>query len=290
MVTAPAATAAPTAPAPSVRAVRAVPGGGGKRADLSRYVDPLIGTSNGGNTYPGAVRPFGMFSWSPTSTAGDQTNTAASNGYSYDTTKLRGFSITHVNGAGCHPGAAGDVPVFPHTGDMTVSPSADVKDEVYSSTFSHADERAVPGRYSLKLANGVATDVAATTRGGVGTIDFPDGRPKNLLFRTSNPLNGSETADIRIDPKTRTVTGSVLTGAFCGRCGNGGGSNKRSYYRMHFVARFDQALTKTGTWQNERLRSNTLRARGGEGYETGAARAGQGPAGGCRSSRAPTSA
>ena len=78
--------------------------------DLSRYVDPLVGTSNGGNTYPGAVRPFGMLSWSPTSTAGDQTSTAASNGYSHDTTKLRGFSLTHVNGAGCHPGAMGDVP------------------------------------------------------------------------------------------------------------------------------------------------------------------------------------
>ena len=38
-------------------------------------VDPLIGSSNGGNTYPGAVRPFGMLSFSPTSTAGDQTNT-----------------------------------------------------------------------------------------------------------------------------------------------------------------------------------------------------------------------
>ncbi|RYZ25519.1 MAG: hypothetical protein EOP01_10210, partial [Propionibacteriaceae bacterium] len=48
--------------------------------DVVGYVDPLIGTANGGNTYPGAVRPFGMLSWSPTSTAGDQTGTGASNG------------------------------------------------------------------------------------------------------------------------------------------------------------------------------------------------------------------
>ncbi|GAA1257746.1 hypothetical protein GCM10009579_14650 [Streptomyces javensis] len=45
------------------------------------YVDPLIGSAGGGNTYPGATLPFGMIAWSPTSTTGDQTNTAAANGY-----------------------------------------------------------------------------------------------------------------------------------------------------------------------------------------------------------------
>ena len=34
--------------------------------DPARYVDPFIGTSRGGNTWPGAVRPFGMIAWSPT--------------------------------------------------------------------------------------------------------------------------------------------------------------------------------------------------------------------------------
>ena len=107
---------------------------------LTQFVDPLICTSNEGNTYPGAVRPFGMLSWSPTSTAGDQTSTAAANGYSYDTTRVRGFALTHVNGAGCLPGAMGDVPITPHTGAMTISPSADTKDAIYASDFSHADE------------------------------------------------------------------------------------------------------------------------------------------------------
>ncbi|WP_263399687.1 hypothetical protein [Saccharopolyspora pogona] len=56
-----------------------------KVTDPVRYVDPLIGSANGGNTFPGAVRPFGMISWSPTNTAGDQTNAAGANGYSYNT-------------------------------------------------------------------------------------------------------------------------------------------------------------------------------------------------------------
>lgn len=151
--------------------------------------------------------PFGMLSFSPTSTKGDQTNTGAAGGYQYDTTRIRGFALTHVNRAGCHPGAMGDVPIMPMSGEVTSSPSADTKDEVFASDFSHADEQATPGRYSLKLANGTATDFAATTRAGVGTFSFPKEKQANLLFRTSNSLNGSEDAEISIDRDRRTVPG-----------------------------------------------------------------------------------
>jgi predicted alpha-1,2-mannosidase len=247
--------------------------------DVVSYVDPLIGSANGGNTYPGAVRPFGMLSWSPTTTKGDQTDTGAANGYQYDTTRTRGFALTHVNGAGCHPGAAGDVPIFPHVGAVTSSPTADTKDATFASSFSHADEKARPGRYSLGLANGTRTDFAATTRAGIGAITFPQGKQANLLFRTSNSLNGSADAKTRINAKARTVSGSVLTGGFCGRRGNGGGSNKFSYYRLYFTATFDQPFVRTGTWVNDRLRPGTTSASGGEGYEKGDLRAGRGSGG-----------
>ena len=271
--------AGPAVAAPSGRSGETGSGAARTVRSAVAYVDPLIGTANGGNTYPGAVRPFGMLSWSPTSTRGDQTDTGAANGYQYDTTRLRGFALTHVNGAGCHPGAAGDVPVFPHVGDMTVSPSADSTDATYASDFSHDDEVAEPGRYALGLANGVRTDFAATTRAGIGTFRFPADEPAHLLFRVSNSLNGSEAADVRIDRRARTVTGSVLTGGFCGRRANGGGSNKFSYYRLHFTAHFDRAFATTGTWVDGRLRPGTTTASGGEGYETGDLRRGRGSGG-----------
>src|SRR3954451_15363453 len=66
--------------------------------DPASYVDPFVGTTRGGNTWPGATRPFGMIAWSPTNTTGDQTGAPASNGYDYNVTKLLGFSLTHVNG------------------------------------------------------------------------------------------------------------------------------------------------------------------------------------------------
>lgn len=251
-------------------------------ADPASYVDPFIGTTRGGNTWPGATRPFGMIAWSPTSTTGDQTNTAAANGYEYNTTRLRGFSLTHVNGAGCHPGAAGDVPIMPFVGAVDTSPTADTRDAKYAASFSHADESASPGRYTVGLDNGVRTDLAVSTRAGVGDFTFPAGSAANLLFRTSNSLNGSEDAEITIDPARRTVSGSVLTGGFCGRRGNGGGAanpNRRSWYRLHFSAVFDRDFASTGTWKDAAVTPGGTTATGGEGYLTGADRAGQGSGG-----------
>ncbi len=253
------------------------------RADEVRhpvtYVDPLIGSAGGGNTYPGANLPFGMIAWSPTSTAGDQTNTAAANGYSYDTTRVRGFSLTHVNGAGCHPGAAGDVPIMPFVGEVDSSPTADTKDQKYAVGFSHEKEKAEPGRYRVGLDSGAAADLAVSERAGVADFTFPKDAPARLLFRTSNSLNGSENAHIEIDPERRKVTGWVLTGAFCGRRANGGENNRKTYYRLHFSASFDRAFSTVGTWENDRLAPGATTADGGEGYLTGADRAGRGSGG-----------
>ncbi|MFI0423926.1 GH92 family glycosyl hydrolase [Spongiactinospora sp. 9N601] len=248
-------------------------------SDPVAHVDPLIGSAGGGNTYPGAVRPFGMISWSPTNTAGDQTNAAGSNGYAYNTPRVRGFALTHVNGAGCHPGAAGDIPIMPHVGAVASSPTADTKDAVYASGFKHENETATPGRYTVTLDSGAKADLAVTTRAGVGEFSFPRGSAASLLFRVSNSLNGSEDAEIKIDPAARTVTGSVLTGAFCGRRANGGTNNRKSYYRLHFVATFDRAFSGTGTWVDGDLRPGGTTAGGGEGYATGADRAGRGSGG-----------
>lgn len=75
-------------------------------------MNPLIGTENGGNVFPGAVTPFGMFSFSPENTRGDATRTAAPGGYLYGATRVRGFSLTHMSGTGC-AGGSGDIPLFP---------------------------------------------------------------------------------------------------------------------------------------------------------------------------------
>ena len=60
-------------------------------ADPAASVNPFIGTTNVGNTYPGAVRPFGMLAWSPQNSTGNQISTPAPGGYQYAATKIRGL-------------------------------------------------------------------------------------------------------------------------------------------------------------------------------------------------------
>lgn len=257
----------------------AAPEASSATSDPVTSVDPLIGSTNLGNTFPGATRPYGMMSWSPTTTNGDQTSTPAAGGYSYDNPRVRGFAMTHVNGAGCSVGAQGDLPVMPVSTDVDTSPTADTKDAKYATDFSHSDEKAVAGRYTVTLADGITADLSATDRAGVGTFTFPAGKPANLLFRTSNSFNGSEDADIRIDKKNGTVSGSVLTGAFCGRRANGGTNNRVSYYRLYFRATFDTKFTSQGTWRNDTVSPGSSHTTGGEGYATGSDRAGKGSGG-----------
>ncbi len=104
----------------TVTPASATPGRGEVKDPVS-YVNPLIGSSNAGNTYPGAVQPFGMLAWSPQNSRGSQTSTPAPGGYQYNATKIRGFSLTHLNGVGCS-GANGDIPIMPYVGDVDSSP------------------------------------------------------------------------------------------------------------------------------------------------------------------------
>ncbi|MGW1132679.1 GH92 family glycosyl hydrolase [Streptomyces griseoluteus] len=229
--------------------------------DPTPYVDPLIGSSNGGDTYPGAVVPFGMLSWSPETTRGDATRTTAPGGYHYDATRVRGFSLTHMSGTGC-AGGSGDIPFFPYAGDVTSSPASDTKDAVYASDFQHTDETAEPGHYKVGLASGVTADLTATARTGSGRFTYPAGKPASLLVRTANSEVGSEGSTVSIDPERHTVSGSVTSGNFCGYLDPEG---QRSYYTLYFTAHFDRAFKTTGTWQDDTLDPGSTSASGGTG-------------------------
>jgi len=229
---------------------------------LGAYVNPLIGSRIGGNTFPGAVLPFGMVQWSPEATRGDHTKTAAAGGYEYDVRKIRGFSLTHLSGTGCR-GASGDIPFMPLAGEVSTSPSADDKDNVYASTYSHDNETARAGSYRVSLDSGVKVELSATMRTGAARFTYPAGQPASLLIRTSDSEVGSSDAQVRVDSASRTITGSVTSGNFCGYLSD---DLKHSYYTLHFVAEFDQPFATHGTWQDGAVQANQDRIGGGTGY------------------------
>ena len=94
----------------------------GADSDLTKYVNPLIGTGQGapdynmgnaaGNTPPGAAFPFGMALWSP-----DTTN--QSGGYRFEHNSINGFSLTHFSGRGIS--CWQDLPFMPVPGPVGIS-------------------------------------------------------------------------------------------------------------------------------------------------------------------------
>jgi predicted alpha-1,2-mannosidase len=208
--------------------------------DLASYVNPFVGTKDGGTdfghgggagmNFPGAVLPFGMMQWSP------DTVRTSGGGYKYEDNRLRGFSLTHINGPGCT--GAQDFPVVPITGTIQSSPAT--HGDAYVQTFSHANEQASPGHYSVTLDSGVKTELTATTRAGVGRFTFPTSGPGTLLLNVTGSINGVEDAEARIDGNT--VSGWARTGGFCGA---------KSRYYVYFHATFDRPFQAYGTWKND---------------------------------------
>ena len=129
-------------------------------------------------------------------------------------------------------------------GDVTTSPSSDATDAIYASTFSHANESAQPGYYRVGLDSGASAELTVTDRTGMGNFTFPADKPASLLFRTSLSETGSADATVHIDPTTRTITGSVSAGNFCGPQST---DNSHAYYTLHFVAQVDQPFAAAGT-------------------------------------------
>ena len=126
-------------------------GCGHRRA--TSLVDPFdgtgIGLTNPGNVseYPGASAPLGMVQFSP-DTSPDRGVTTGS-GYDYGDTDISGFSLTHLSGDGC--AIYGDIPILPVVGSVPASPDTAIQ------PFSHADERASAGNYTVSLGGGGPT-------------------------------------------------------------------------------------------------------------------------------------
>jgi predicted alpha-1,2-mannosidase len=235
--------------------------------DPLEHVDLMIGTRNKGNTSPGATLPFGMINFGPENTKGDSSQVAAPGGYQYDATRIRGFSLTRLSATGCR-GASGDIPMFPLTGEVDLSPESDSGDDTYASDFSHDQEEATPGYYRVKLNNQVDVELSATLRTGMARFTYPDGKPARLLVRTARSEVGSGAAQTSIDLATNTVSGSVSSGNFCGYLDE---VNRQSYYTLYFVLQFDEPIVETGAWINGNVMADATESEGGTGYGSGGA-------------------
>ncbi|MEG2060273.1 MAG: GH92 family glycosyl hydrolase [Alistipes sp.] len=190
------------------------------------YVDPFIGTGAHGHTYPGATTPFGAVQLSPDTRTGDWD---ACSGYHYSDQTIIGFSHTHLSGTGCAD--LGDILFHPTSSKIDTTR----QDRIYEPyIFSHKDEKATAGYYSVDLRNeNLKVELTAAPHTGVHRYTFAKGASQQLAIDLTHLLT-DEAIDTAFIAQTspREVTGMRRTTGWVG--------NQHIYFAVQFSKDIDK--------------------------------------------------
>ncbi len=226
--------------------------GWASHVNLFAGTEPGRGTYGEGNNFPGATVPFGMVQWGPDTTP----NEHQAAGYDYRDTHLKGFSLTHLDGAGCS--LYGDFPFLPTTDPLVSSPAVKGSSALagaFQPGFSHADERARPGYYSMRLnpahGAGINTELTTTTRTGLARFTFPSNPHSSVLINAGGSANPDDFSSVQINPQNNEIVGSASSGLFC---------NQRPRYKVYFAAVFGRPFSAYGTWTRQHLNPDSTSA------------------------------
>jgi predicted alpha-1,2-mannosidase len=216
-------------------------------AGLADHVRVFAGTRpghdtfGGGHNFPGATAPFGMVQWSPDTTPADRNGRS---GYDRRDSHIKGFSLTHLAGAGCS--LYGDFPFLPTAEPLDASPVGDgsaLKGQ-FQPGFSHARESGRPGYYSVRLnparGGAIETELTATTRTGMARFTFPRSPRASVLVNAGGSAQPNDFAAVSIDPAQHEIDGTASSGLFCGQ---------RPRYRVYIAAVFDRPFESYGAWE-----------------------------------------
>ncbi len=152
---------------------------------LTRFVDPMIGSGGHGHVFVGASVPFGAVQLGPNNI---YKGWDWCSGYHYSDSLIIGFSHLHLSGTGI--GDLADVLIMPVTGEVrTDKGRQEFPHNGYLTTFSHKNEIAKPGYYSVKMDNGVAVELTASERVGFHRYRFPKGKEAHLIIDLKEGIN-----------------------------------------------------------------------------------------------------
>ena len=197
--------------------------------DVTRYVNPFIGTGNLGNTYPGATTPHGMVQLSPNNGSNGWEYIS---GYYYHDNRVVGFSHTHLSGAGA--GDLNDILVMPintRSDYMLNEGAATLNAE--ASRFQHKNESATAGYYSVFLDDyDIKAELTASDRVGVHRYTLPQDAKSEIIVNLGFKLNWDYTAESHFqwDKASNTLSGH--------RFSDGWAPSQKEF----FVMEFDQPI------------------------------------------------
>ncbi|KAI1437040.1 alpha-1,2-mannosidase-like protein [Xylaria sp. CBS 124048] len=225
--------------------------------EVLQYVDPLIGTVNGGHVFPGATLPYGMAK--PVADTDNKGEAAA--GFVYDDSLILGFSQLHDSGTGGSP-SMGNFPLFAHPG----CPEDDYSKCSYASAaraVARADNstRARPGYFAIGLSNHMSAEMTATARASLFRFNFLSSAEVPPTPADSGDKVGLETMpnspliliDL-VDLANTRYGGNIEVDATTGRM-TGGGQFRPSFgrgdYKAYFCADFRGAkIRRSGTFRH----------------------------------------
>jgi predicted alpha-1,2-mannosidase len=210
--------------------------------DPLRWVDIRIGTGGHGHCYPGASVPFGAVQLSP-DTFNDNWDWCS--GYHRSDTSIMGFSHTHLSGTGC--GDLLDFLVMPGTGNAKIFPGPRSNpDSGYRSRFSHDDEVATPGYYSVLLKDyGIRAEMTATERAGMHRYTFPATDAAYIILDLNHSYLTSGLSSVQLaelsNPAPGTLMGGHRTSAW--------GKNREAFFALEVSRKPD----RIDFYQNDQL-------------------------------------
>ncbi|KAG6119066.1 hypothetical protein E4U13_007993 [Claviceps humidiphila] len=232
------------------------------RFNVLDFIDPLIGTSNGGHVFPGASLPYGM---AKAVADGDK---EIQGGFASNDGDITGFSHMHDSGTG--GGASlGNFPLYPQSGC-----EGDILNNCYFSKVTRASRKvnetveARPGYFALSLNTSIHAEMTVTDHVALYRFTFPtDGTPTKrsgnetqpkmpysplILVDLTDLSNSRSNGSVQVDSETGRIVGF---GTFSPSFGIG-------TYNSFFCADFHGAEVRdTGVFMNSRAASEpkTLR-------------------------------
>ncbi|KAI1845148.1 hypothetical protein JX266_008695 [Neoarthrinium moseri] len=211
------------------------------------FVDPLIGTLNGGHVFAGATLPFGMAKAVADSTQDNQ------GGYASNGSPISGFSHMHDSGTGGAQSLA-NFPIFPYPGCK----GDDINGCIFPKTKRsvapvNGSVSARPGYFTIDLQSGIRAEITAANHTalykftffgnatGNATVDAPLS-PLFIIDLTDLP-DTRQSGSAAVDPETGRMTG---TGKFNPSFGIGS-------YDAYFCADFKGgSIRDNGVFTNTR--------------------------------------
>lgn len=215
-------------------------------SDVLDYVDPLIGSQQGGNVFAGATLPYGMAK-AVADVDGENTG-----GFSTDGSNVTGFSALHDSGTGGNP-SLGNFPIFPQ-----ICPSEDINTCKFpigarATLYRNDSIAATPGYFGITLNNGIKADMTVSKHAALYRFDFSESVTGN---GTSDAVISLDLTDLWASRQNASISVEAEDGSVSARM-KGNGTFLPSFGAGSYVAYFcldlgGSTVKDSGVWVNDR--------------------------------------